>query len=160
MIVGDVTLNGIRQVPAEIRDRILEIGERLDDTLVDDMERLYSPLLGGRGRREVSIKKDISYGSHGQQVLDVHTATKGGDGLTSVLFFHGGGFVRGYKNVAGDLLYGNVATYFARHGMIGVNATYRLAPDHPCPQERMMSAPHLVGQGTISRTLVGILIRS
>ena len=55
MIVGDVTLNGIRQVPAEIRDRILEIGDAFDDTLVDDMERLYSPLLEGRGRCEVPV---------------------------------------------------------------------------------------------------------
>ena len=41
-------LHGIRHVPAGIRDKILEIGDTFDDTLVDDMERLYSPLLAGR----------------------------------------------------------------------------------------------------------------
>ena len=126
-------LHGIRHVPAGIRDRILEIGDTFDDTLVDDMERLYSPLLAGRERHGISAKKDIPYGSHGMQLLDLHLADGGGDDLTSVLFFHGGGFVGGHKNVAGDILYGNVATYFAKHGMIGVNATYRLAPEHPWP---------------------------
>ena len=90
-------------------------------------------MLAGHERHEISAKKDIPYGSHGMQLLDVHLADGGGDDLTSVLFFHGGGFVGGHKNVAGDILYGNVATYFAKHGMIGVNATYRLAPDHPWP---------------------------
>ena len=126
-------LHGIRHVPAGIRDRILKIGDTFDDTLVDDMERLYSPLLAGRERHGISAKKDIPYGSHGMQLLDLHLADGGGDDLTSVLFFHGGGFVGGHKNAAGDILYGNVATYFAKHGMIGVNATYRLAPDHPWP---------------------------
>ena len=40
-------LHGIPHVPAGIRDRILEIGDTFDDTLVDDMEGLYSPLLAG-----------------------------------------------------------------------------------------------------------------
>lgn len=129
----DNPLYGIRQVPAHIRDRILEIGDTFDETLVDTMEGLYSPLLARRDRRAISVKKDIPYGSHKRQVLDVHLAEGGGEGLTSVLFFHGGGFVRGHKNMAGDILYGNVSTYFSRHGMIGVNATYRLAPDYPWP---------------------------
>ncbi|MAI12286.1 MAG: hypothetical protein CBD27_11780 [Rhodospirillaceae bacterium TMED167] len=129
----DDTPNGIRQVPAGIRDRILEIGDTFDETLVDAMERLYSPLLVERDRSTISVTKDIPYGSHERQVLDVHAADGGGDGLTSVLFFHGGGFVRGHKNMAGDTFYGNVANYFARHSMIGVNATYRLAPDHKWP---------------------------
>ena len=67
------------------------------------------------------------------QLLDVHLADGVGDDLTSVLFFHGGGFVSGHKNVAGDILRGNVATYFVKYGMIGMNATYRLAPEHPWP---------------------------
>ena len=33
-------LHGIRHVPAGIRDKILEIGDTFDDTLVDDMEGL------------------------------------------------------------------------------------------------------------------------
>ena len=51
MIGVDENLHSIRQVPADIRDRILEIGDTFDDALVDDMERLCSPLLAGRERR-------------------------------------------------------------------------------------------------------------
>jgi len=45
-----------------------------------------------------------------------------------VMFFHGGGFIRGDK--AGK---GNVADYFASLGLVGVNATYRLAPEVKWP---------------------------
>jgi acetyl esterase/lipase len=44
-----------------------------------------------------------------------------------VVFLHGGAYVRGDRGVNAEV-YGNVATYFARQGMLGVNGTYRLAP--------------------------------
>lgn len=53
-------------------------------------------------------------------------------GKPVVIFFHGGGLVRGDKN-AGGPYYGNVADFYARHGAVGVNATYRLAPDFGWP---------------------------
>ncbi len=129
----DTHPNGIRQVPVGIWDRILEIGNTFDETLIDTMEELYSPLLVERDRSAISVTKDIPYGAHERHMLDVHLADESGEGLTCVLFFHGGGFVRGHKNMGGEIFYGNVANYFARHGMIGVTATYRLAPDHPWP---------------------------
>jgi triacylglycerol lipase len=49
-----------------------------------------------------------------------------------VIFVHGGGYVGGDKNKYGPI-YGNVAAFFARNGMLGVNATYRLAPRDPWP---------------------------
>ena len=50
-------LHCTRHVPAGIRDRILEIGDTFDNTSVDDMKRLCSPLLAGRERHEISAKK-------------------------------------------------------------------------------------------------------
>jgi acetyl esterase/lipase len=44
-----------------------------------------------------------------------------------VVFLHGGAYVRGERDVNAEVS-SNVATYFARQGMLGVNATYRLAP--------------------------------
>ena len=56
--------------------------------------------------------------------------------LPIVVFVHGGSLDDGDKAAAGaeEFLYGNVATFFARHGFIGVNANYRLVPDIVWPQ--------------------------
>lgn len=44
-----------------------------------------------------------------------------------VVFLHGGAYVRGERNLNAEI-YGNVSMYFAQNRMLGVNATYRLAP--------------------------------
>ena len=129
----DKVSEGVRQVPSGIRDRILEIGDTFDETLVDAMQELYVPLLEARDRKGISIIKDISYGAYEGNELDIHVPTRSSADLASVVFFHGGGFVQGHKNLFGESIYGNVANYFVRHGMIGVNATYRLAPHHQWP---------------------------
>jgi triacylglycerol lipase len=50
-----------------------------------------------------------------------------------VLFVPGGGFVGGAKNREGVPFYQNVAVFFARNGVVGVNMNYRLAPKAPWP---------------------------
>src|SRR5690606_16570103 len=49
-----------------------------------------------------------------------------------LMFVHGGAFVEGEKDRTEEI-YSNVLWYFARHGVIGVNVEFRLAPDHPYP---------------------------
>jgi acetyl esterase len=49
-----------------------------------------------------------------------------------VVFVHGGAFVDGHRNRSAEV-YANVLYYFARHGIVGVNIEYRLAPLHPYP---------------------------
>ena len=46
------------------------------------------------------------------------------------MFFHGGGFVGGDKND-----YANLPTFLSQHGMVAVNADYRLAPKVTWPAE-------------------------
>src|ERR1041385_8562788 len=70
------------------------------------------------------------------------------DGLKNapvVVFLHGGAYVRGDRDVNAEV-YGNVPTYFARQGMLGVNATYRLPPppQRP-PPARATAAPSTAG---------------
>ncbi len=50
-----------------------------------------------------------------------------------LLFVHGGGFVAGDKRRPGTPYHDNIGVWAVRHGMIGVNMTYRLAPQHPWP---------------------------
>src|SRR5690606_23820770 len=53
----------------------------------------------------------------------------------AVVFIHGGGLTGGDKdNPLSDLMNANTATWFARNGMVGINATYRLVPDISYPE--------------------------
>jgi acetyl esterase/lipase len=59
-------------------------------------------------------------------VLDVYQP-QGRAAAPVVIYLHGGAYVRGDKDQYGEI-YGNISTWFARQGMLGINATYRLAP--------------------------------
>ena len=58
-----------------------------------------------------------------------HTARKGSPIL---IYVHGGAYVTGNKNAYGEI-YANIGWWFARQGVVTLNATYRLAPDSPWP---------------------------
>ncbi|MCZ0951817.1 MAG: alpha/beta hydrolase fold domain-containing protein [Rhodospirillaceae bacterium] len=79
---------------------------------------------------EIEVVSNIAYGPHERNLLDVHTDTRRNDDDPKpvVMYFHGGGFVRGNKD--GNR---NVADYFASLGLVGVNATYRLVPEAKWP---------------------------
>ena len=86
-----------------------------------DMGNLEPIIIGG----------DIAYGPDPRQVLDVF-ASPGASGCDVLVFVHGGAFVRGAKQ-GPEGLYGNVLTWFARQGFVGVNIEYRLAPEAAYP---------------------------
>jgi acetyl esterase/lipase len=46
---------------------------------------------------------------------------------------HGGGFIRGNKRMPGSPFYDNILLWAVRNEMVGVNITYRLAPQAPWP---------------------------
>ena len=91
------------------------------------MRALYLPLLKAQPRDTFSVEMDLAYGPHERNKLDVHVPKPRPASAPVVMFFFGGGFVRGHKNEVGELLFGNVADFFARNGYIGINANYRLA---------------------------------
>jgi acetyl esterase/lipase len=99
------------------------------DRVVAHYAELLAPLDDGA----VTIARDIAYGAAERQVLDVHFDSAWEPGTRDVVvFLHGGAFVRGSKSANGHV-YGNVAGWFARQGIVGVNAEYRLAPQAPYP---------------------------
>ena len=112
------------ELAAAIR-RITEQGGAAAETsgLYADQPRTYE-------LDEIEVVSNISYGHHERNLLDVHTDTRRNDDDPKpvVMYFHGGGFVRGNKD--GNR---NVADYFASLGLVGVNATYRLVPDAKWP---------------------------
>jgi len=106
-----------------------------------EVKAAYAPLLEKASRAGVQVHRDIAYGTHARQVLDVFVPSRSGTaaagtsaqrGLPIVVFVHGGAFVRGDKS--GDSgLYDNLLLWFARQGFLGVNVEYRLAPQTQFP---------------------------
>jgi acetyl esterase/lipase len=79
---------------------------------------------------EIKVVKNIAYGPHERQQIDVHTGTmrRATRPVPVVAVFHGGGLIGGSRaNTT------TVADYFASIGFVGVNAGYRLAPDSKWP---------------------------
>jgi acetyl esterase/lipase len=91
----------------------------------------YAPLLAQSPKDGVAVERDLAYGEHPRQRLDVYRAQYR-QPTPVVVFAHGGAFVRGDKSV-NDEVYANVLYYFARNGCLGINMEYRLAPEAPYP---------------------------
>lgn len=94
---------------------------------------IYTPLLNAVDKDGIIVTRDIAYGEHARQKLDVYLP--GGVSTQRrpvVMFVHGGAFLRGNMN-SNEQIYGNVLYYFARQGMVGINVEYRLAPEAPYP---------------------------
>ena len=99
----------------------------------------------------VKVSRDQAYGADPRHLLDVfEPARRSGLSRPVLLFVHGGGFVAGDKHRPGSPYQDNVALWAVRHGMVGVNMTYRLAPQHPWPAARWMSGPPWPGFAPIS----------
>jgi triacylglycerol lipase len=118
------------QTVAEAHAQLRAIGKVWSlDVAKKDMA-IYKPLLAAAPKDGVTVTHDVSYGPDARNKLDVFQPTAAGKGRPMVAFFYGGGLVGGDKVYPGsdDLVYANVGTFFARNGMIGVNANYRLVP--------------------------------
>jgi acetyl esterase/lipase len=116
-------------MPEELRARLAEINPTWGKDILGNVEKtlaLYTPILAAAPKAGVTIERELAYGPDARHRLDLHKP-EGRAGAPVVVFLHGGAYVRGSRSVNAEV-YGNVATYFARQGMLGVNATYRLAP--------------------------------
>ena len=136
--MDQITAHGnipVRGVQADVAAEIHKMGPNFTPEILAATRNLYLPLLKELDWDGITITSDIRYGDDVERnLLDVHMPKVKSDGPNpAVLFFHGGGFVEGHKNTEGPYVYGNVANYFAGHGMVGVNCTYRLAPSAPWP---------------------------
>ena len=114
----------------EIAEKLAAIGRVIDPAKTG---AIYAPMHDEEPWPDVTVARDIVYGLTERNRLDVFAA-KDATGLRPVLIFvHGGGFTGGNKSTPGSPYYDNVPLWAARNGMIGVNITYRLAPQAPWP---------------------------
>lgn len=119
-------------LPADVAGAVRAMGAVNDAAATADVVRpmhaLHAP------PRDVIARRDISFGDHPLQRLDVFTSTPDmGAGKPILLFVHGGGFVRGDKHRPGDFTYDNVMIWAVSNGFVGVNTNYRLAPEFAYP---------------------------
>ena len=107
------------------------MGPHVDLSIIRRTYSLMQPLQAPR--TDLAVSQDVSYGEDALQKLDLYAPKEGAAGPRPiVIFVHGGGFTAGDKGSAD-----NVASYFARHGMLGVSTNYRLAPAATWPEQSL-----------------------
>jgi triacylglycerol lipase len=114
----------------DIAWKLLELGRVIDPPKT---AALFAPLQQKEPYQGVKTERDVKYGPADRHLLDVFTPETGAPGRPVLIFIHGGGFIAGNKRSPGSPFYDNIMLWAARSGIVGVNATYRLAPQSPYP---------------------------
>jgi triacylglycerol lipase len=128
----------VNQIPIDVEKRLREIGLI---SAPEPTRPLYAPLQPAEPFTNISVKRDLRYGTAERHRLDVFAPTAASN-RPVLLFMHGGAYVGGNKHITGSPFYSNIGAWAARNGMVGVNMTYRLAPQAkwPSAQEDIGSA--------------------
>lgn len=116
-------------IPDDLHRLMAEVGPKWRTDVsghVDLMIDRFSNVLKHSPRTGVIVHRDLAYGVHERQVVDVFLPDPAVDRPPVVLFVHGGAFVNGHRNRSVQI-YSNVMVYLARHGIAGINIGYRLA---------------------------------
>lgn len=95
------------------------------------VKNAYAPLLANAPMHGITVTRDVAYGSHVRQVVDIFRPENAINAPVAI-FVHGGAFVRGDKRTS-QYIYDNVLYWFARQGYLGINVEYRLAPEAAYP---------------------------
>jgi triacylglycerol lipase len=119
-------------MPGDIEKRLDELGVVINPP---ETAKLYGPLQPKEPYQGVKVTRDVKYGTDERHLLDVFVPEGPVAGRRpGLMFVHGGGFrAGGRRSPPGAPFYDNIMLFAARNGMVGVNTTYRLAPQHPWP---------------------------
>ena len=118
-------------MPAEIATKLQELGRVIDPPKT---AALYAPLQEKEPYQGVKVERDIKYGPADRNLLDVFAPEANSAARPVLIFVHGGGFVAGNKRGPnGSPFYDNIMLWAVKNGFVGVNVTYRLAPQSPWP---------------------------
>jgi triacylglycerol lipase len=125
---ADVVRSGM---PADVAKQLAAFGTEFDGEIATATAKIYATQPRIYEPAEIKVVKNLAYGPHERQQLDVHTATvrRSARPMPVVVVFHGGGLIGGSRTATT-----NVADYFASLGYVGVNGSYRLAPDSKWPE--------------------------
>lgn len=119
---------------ADLTQKLRTLGPDVTPEMITGSAGLIAPLHVAASTEGVKITRDQRYGPADRNRLDVFEPASGGSAPRPVLVFvHGGGFIMGDKTSPSSPFYDNVGLWAVRNGLIGVNITYRLAPQHGWP---------------------------
>ncbi|KAF7318449.1 Esterase lipase thioesterase family protein [Mycena chlorophos] len=126
-------------------DAVAQLKETDVGTILFPTVGIFAPLLESRRAEIKDAVKTYKYGATDRHQLDVYLPSSQSGTKAPILFFlYGGGFVQGARQLPApiDLAYGNLGTYFAKHGFVTVVADYQLAPSvtFPAPAEDLRDA--------------------
>jgi hypothetical protein len=128
------------QLPPDVIAQLTGMDPAITPELVATSWALLRPFHDKVGYTAPRIDRDLAYGDHERQRLDVHSGDTGDTepgggkaGAPVLVFAHGGGFTGGDKHVPGSPMYDHVGAWAVRNGWVGVTITYRLAPGHTWP---------------------------
>ena len=133
-LAGSPASAQLSRLPAAVQVALAEIGPQWQSdirTFIPRTRELFLPLLAEAPKAGVSVTPDIAYGDDPKQRLDVYRPAAV-VGAPIIIFVHGGALTRGDKNTNAEA-YANVLYFFGRHGLVGINGNYRLAPQHRYP---------------------------
>lgn len=117
-------------MPSEIEWKLAELGPVINPR---ETAKLYAPLQEKEPYAGVKVTRDVKYGPDARNALDIFEPAQAGGAKPVLIFVHGGAFIAGNKHVPGSPFYDNIALFAVRNGLVGVNVTYRLAPQNPWP---------------------------
>ena len=128
----------VEQLPQDVIARLRALDSAITPELAQASWALLTPFHEKLGYTAPRIVRDLKYGDHPRHRLDVHAGPPAdggtaGQGAPVFVFVHGGGFVAGDKHHPGTPTYDMVGAWAVRHGWVGVNLTYRYAPEVQWP---------------------------
>lgn len=116
-------------MPPDVAAALAAFGHEFDGSIAQQTAALYAPQPRVYEPMEIAVTKDLAYGAHERQRVDIYTrARRPAEPVPAIVVFHGGGLIGGSRAATA-----NVAEYFASLGYVGVNGGYRLAPDAKWP---------------------------
>jgi triacylglycerol lipase len=117
-----------------LRAGIAKIPRGTDDDVREPTRAIYGPL--HPTEQPHRVRRDLAYGAHPRQLLDLHLPTTDPEHPRPVLLFvHGGGFTGGDKGGPGRPFYDNIGRFAVEHGFVGASMTYRFAPEVQFPAQ-------------------------
>jgi acetyl esterase/lipase len=117
-------------LPPEVAEQVRALGPVIDPPKTAP---IFAPLQQKEPYQGVTVKRDVAYGPDDRNKLDVFTPEKAEGTRPVLIFVHGGAYVAGNKRTGTSPFYDNIMLAAVKHGFIGVNMTYRIAPAHPYP---------------------------
>jgi acetyl esterase/lipase len=127
-------------MPEDIAWKLLELGRVIDPPKT---AALYAPLQEKEPYQGVKVERDVKYGPADRNLLDIFAPDTSTSARPVLIYVHAGAFVGGNKRrTPTSPFYDNIMLWAVKNGFVGVNVTYRLAPQAPWPAgaEDMASA--------------------